>query len=95
MRTLRHEAAIELAQDALIWLASEPEAFERFLALTGIDAAALRLRAADPVFLAAVLDHVLERDAAVLAFAAAMQLPPETVAAARAALPGGDDPSWT
>lgn len=92
---MRTEAAIDLAQDALLWLAGEPEALADFLARTGADPGELRARAADPEFLGSVLDHLLASDAAVIAFAAASGIPPERPAAARAALPGGDAPSWT
>jgi hypothetical protein len=51
----------------------------------------LRSAAADPHFLAAVLDFVLRDDATVKAFAAASELDPATIAAAREVL--NEDPS--
>ncbi len=92
---MRRDAAIGLAQDVLVWLASDPDAFGRFLALTGIDADGLRARTSDPVLLAAVLDHLLGSDADVRAFAEAEGIDPHLPTAARAALPGGDAPFWT
>ena len=50
---------------------------------------------ADPEFLGFVLDYLLQSDALVLAFAQDASLPPERVARARAALPGGYAPDWT
>ncbi|MBP7003281.1 DUF3572 domain-containing protein [Amaricoccus sp.] len=87
--------AAALAQEALIWLAGRPEALEAFLAASGAGPAEVRARAADPEFLGFVLDHVLASEAAVLDFALAAGVPPERVARARAALPGGYAPDWT
>jgi hypothetical protein len=56
----------------------------------------LRSAAADPHFLAGVLDFVLRDDATVKAFAAASELDPATIAAAREVLteapPERDEP---
>jgi Protein of unknown function (DUF3572) len=89
------ETAVGIAQEALIWLASEPEAMGRLLAASGLAPEALRTRAQDPEFLGFVLDFLLGSEATVLAFAAAAGLRPEDAARARAALPGGDHPNWT
>jgi hypothetical protein len=51
----------------------------------------LRSAAADPRFLASVLDFVMRDDATVKAFASASQLHPTNIAAARQAL---NDPQW-
>ncbi len=92
---MKQEQAIELAQRALIWLAGEPDALGGFLAASGAGAAEVRARAADPEFLGFVLEHLLQSDALVLAFAEDAGLPPDLPARARAALPGGDAPDWT
>ena len=89
------ERAAALAQEALIWLANQPEEFGRFLAASGMDPAGLRARIEDPALLGAVLDHLLGADALVLAFAGDHALDPALVVRARAALPGGDAPYWT
>jgi hypothetical protein len=52
-------------------------------------------RSADPEFLGFVLDFLLESDALVHAFSAAVDVLPDTPARARAALPGGVVPDWT
>lgn len=86
--------ALEIGQDALIWLAARPESLEAFLAASGMAPAGLRAGAADPEFLGFVLDWILGSDSAVLDFAAAAGLAPEEPARARAAL-GGEAPNWT
>jgi hypothetical protein len=88
-------AAAEVAVDALIWLAGQPDAFGRFLAETGIDPAALRALAQDPDGLGFVLDFLLRDEALLVAFADASGLDPAVPGRARRGLPGGDAPSWT
>ena len=85
------EVAEIVAVQALSFVAGEPERLGAFLAETGIGPETLRSAAADPHFLASVLDFVLRDDATVKAFAAASELDPTAVAAARQALE--EDPS--
>jgi hypothetical protein len=92
---MKSEGATALAQEALIWLAGRPEALEAFLAASGASPADLRAGAGDPVFLGFVLDFLLQSDAYVLDFAETAGVRPETVAGARAALPGGYAPDWS
>lgn len=73
---------------ALAWLVGDEDRTMRFLAITGCDAEALRRRAGEPEVLGAVLDFLLEDEAALLDFAAFADMPPNTVAAARRFLPG-------
>lgn len=87
--------AVALGQEALVWLAGQPEALGAFLAASGASPAEVRARAGDPEFLGFVLDFVLASEASVRAFAAAAGVPPDRPARARAALPGGDAPDWT
>lgn len=89
------ETASGIAQEALIWLAGDPERLGRFLAASGAGPADLRARAGDPEFLGFLLDFVLGSDDLVRAFAAAAGVPPEAVMRARTALPGGAAPDWT
>ena len=89
------EAAETLALEAFAWIAAEEGRLARFLALSGAAPADLRARAADPEFLGFVLDFLLADEALLTAFAAEAGLAPEAPARARAALPGGDLPSWT
>ena len=90
------ELAEIVAIQALSFVAGDPERLGVFLAETGIGPETLRSAAADPRFLAGVLDFVLRDDATVKAFAAASELDPATIAAAREVLteasPGRDEP---
>jgi hypothetical protein len=85
------EVAEIVAVQALSFVADDRERLGAFLAETGIGPETLRSAAADPHFLASVLDFVLRDDATVKAFAAASELDPTTVAAAREVL--NEDPS--
>ena len=78
-----------MAVQALSFIAGDPERLGLFLAESGIGPETLRSAAADPHFLASVLDFVLRDDATVKAFAATSQLDPTNIAAARQALDEG------
>ncbi len=77
-----------LALQVLAHIAGDERLLERFVGLTGCGADDLKARAAEPAFLGAVLDFLLEDEPAVVAFAAAAGLAPEDVPQARAKLPG-------
>jgi hypothetical protein len=83
-------AAENVAVGALAWLAGEPEALGRFLALAGIGPQSLRQAAAEPGFLLGVLDFLMGDERLVTAYAAHADLPPRAIAAARMALGGPD-----
>lgn len=89
------ENAQTVALQALGWLAANDELFPAFLAATGVSLTDLRARAAEPTFLAAVLDFLLQEDPWVLDFCQETGLPPSDLQMARASLPGGDLPHWT
>ncbi|MDB5651359.1 MAG: hypothetical protein JWL62_2879 [Hyphomicrobiales bacterium] len=80
--------ASALAVEALTYLAGEPERLDGFLALSGLDHGSLRAAAAEPGFLAAVLDHIASDESLLLAFAAESGHPPEQIGAARECLSG-------
>lgn len=84
------EVAEFVAIQALSFLASDPERLGLFLTESGIGPQTLRTSAADPKFLAGVLDFIVRDDATVKAFADASQLTPEAVTNAREVL----DPRW-
>ena len=84
------EVAEFVAIQALSFLASDPERLGSFLTESGIGPQTLRTAAADPKFLAGVLDFIVRDDATVKAFADASQLTPEAVTNAREVL----DPRW-
>jgi hypothetical protein len=85
------EVAEIVAIQALSFVASDSERLGLFLAETGIGPDTLRKSAADPKFLASVLDFVLRDDATVKAFARVSDLHPTNVMAAREVL---GDPKW-
>ncbi|MDP3690335.1 DUF3572 domain-containing protein [Bradyrhizobium sp.] len=85
------EVAEIVAVQALSFIASEPERLGLFLAESGIGPETLRNAAADPRFLASVLDFIMRDDATVKAFADVSQLHPTNIAAAHQAL---NDPQW-
>jgi hypothetical protein len=86
----RAEAASSLAIVALGYLATDPEHLERFLALTGIGPGDIRAAAAEPGFLAGVLDYVAGDEALLRAVAAHAGVMPDEIDRARQALSGGD-----
>jgi hypothetical protein len=85
------EVAEIVAVQALSFIAAEPERLGLFLAESGIGPETLRSAAADPRFLASVLDFVMRDDATVKAFAQVSKLHPTNIAAAREVL---GDPEW-
>ena|SRR5262249_43453545 len=84
------EAAESLAIQALNFLATEPARLERFLALSGIDLQSIRTAAAEPGFLAGVLEHLAADEALLVAFAAEAGVGPDEVDRARTVLAGHD-----
>jgi hypothetical protein len=80
------EVAEIVAIQGLAFIAGEPGRLGLFLAETGIGPETLRTAAADPKFLASVLEFVMRDDATVKAFAEASQLDPTNVAAAHQVL---------
>lgn len=77
------------------WLAAQDELLPVFMGATGTSEADLRERAADPDFLASVLDFLLMDDKWVIDAAEGTDHRPEELAQIRAGLPGGDLPNWT
>lgn len=89
-------AAEAIAVAALGFVAADPVLLPRFLAVTGIEAARIRRAAAEPGFLAGVLQFLMAHEPTLTAFCAASgeaaaPVTPADVAAALAALPFGDD----
>jgi hypothetical protein len=73
---------------ALAWTLSDQPRAERLLALTGLDAQELRLRATDPTLLAAVLDFLGSHEPDLIACADALGLAPAALILARHRLAG-------
>jgi hypothetical protein len=91
----QQESAETLAIQALTWLVNQPEDLGAFLAASGASGAELASLAAEPAFLGAVLDFLLEADTRIVAFCDAANLPYSAPMQARAALPGGREWHWT
>lgn len=89
------EFAETLALKALGWLVGNEDLLPLFLGATGSTAAELRSRAAEPEFLASVLDFLLMNDAWVVAFCDAADCSYDDPMQARHALPGGGEAHWT
>lgn len=92
---MRAETAEAFALTALGWLISDEDLLGTFMGSTGCDAEALRQGAANPEFLASVLDFLSMDDAWVLRCSEATGLAPEDFLLARHALPGGAHTHWT
>jgi hypothetical protein len=86
--SVEREAAESLAIQVLTYLASEPERLGRFLALSGLGPQQLRIAAAEPGFLAGVLDYVIADESLLLGFADQAGIDPADVLHAQAALSG-------
>ena len=85
---ITRESAEKLAIAALAFLAGDPERLGRFLAITGIGPEMIRKAAADPQFLAGVLDHVVGDEPLLLALAEHAGVRPQDIERAHAALSG-------
>lgn len=87
----KRENAEALAIQALGFVAADPELLPRFLAISGIEAQAIRQAAREPGFLAGVLQFIVAHEPTLLRFSQASGIPPQQVAAALRALPFGDE----
>ena len=92
---MKQEIAETIGLQALAWLAGNDEIFPVFLGSSGASAADLKDRAADPAFLAAVLDFICMDDTWVTGFCDNAGLKYDMPMRARQALPGGGEMSWT
>ncbi len=75
-----------LALQALVWTLGEESRARRLLELTGLDPAELRRRAGEAVVLAATLSFLESYEPDLVACAAALDIGPEQLVAARATL---------
>jgi Protein of unknown function (DUF3572) len=85
---ITRESGENLAIQALGFLAGEPERLGAFLAATGMGPDMIRKAAADPAFLAGVLDFVAGDEKLLLAVAEHAGVSPETVERAHLVLNG-------
>jgi Protein of unknown function (DUF3572) len=79
MKSRDREAAEDLALGALSFLVADEERLSRFVYLSGLTVDNLREAAAEPGFLAGVLDHLAGDESLLLAFAANCSLDPAEV----------------
>jgi hypothetical protein len=86
---INRESAEKLAISALGFLAQDQERLGQFLSVTGIGPDMIRKAAADPSFLAGVLDHVCGDEVLLRALAEHAGVRPQDVERAQAALSGG------
>ena len=87
---MKREQAETVALQALGFIAGEERALEGLIAQSGLGFEDMKQQAGDPIFLACVVDFILSDESLLLAFCEATELPPETPARARRALPGGE-----
>jgi uncharacterized protein DUF3572 len=85
---INRKIAENLAIQALGFMASDPERLGAFLAATGIGPEMIRKAAAEPAFLAGVLDHVCGDEPLLIAVAQHTGLTPQDVEHAQAVLSG-------
>jgi hypothetical protein len=86
--TMDADYATIVALGALEHIAADDDLLRRFMAETGVEPTTLSEAAAEPAFLAGVLDFLLSDEPALLAYCEAASLAPELPMRARRALPG-------
>ena len=91
----KQELAETEALTMLAWLAAQEDVFGAFLAFSGASVDVVAGKAAQPEFLASVVDFMMSDDAYIIAWAQGAGRKPETVLQIRAGLPGGDHWNWT
>ncbi|MES2906256.1 MAG: DUF3572 domain-containing protein [Pseudomonadota bacterium] len=79
---LTHENAIELALQALAFIAEDEDRLNAFLMQTGILPDNIRAEAQKPEFLEAVMDFMTTGDEMILGFSAHAEIAPEDILSA-------------
>lgn len=92
---MTQDQAEALALEALGWIANSDDLMGIFLGATGASLEAVKTQAADPDFLASVLDFLLMDDTWIVGFCDATQRAYTEPQSARQALPNGALPHWT
>jgi hypothetical protein len=80
---INRTAAQDVAIAALTFITHDTDLLSRFLALSGIDPDGVRAAAAEPGFLAGVLDYVCGDEALLVAFATHSEIDPAAIDVAR------------
>lgn len=88
---MRAEDAESLAIEALGFISSDPTLLQRFLAITGISASEVRRAAAEPGFLAGVMNFIAAHEPTLIAFASSVAVEPQSVTEALRLLQSGDE----
>lgn len=88
------EQAESIAIDVLGWIATDPELFNRFVGLSGLDASQIREAAKEQGFLAGVLGFIMNHEPTLLSYCEAQNERPEDVARAFQALGGEVNNGW-
>ena len=89
--TMSEETAHGVAVQALGFIAADDALLSRFVAVTGTDVGRIREAAAEPGFLAGVLEFLLGHEPDTLAFAEAIGTEPADIMRAHVALSGHSD----
>lgn len=92
---MHRDNAETVALKALAWVIGAEAERDAFLAASGFAPADLMQRAGEAEVLLAVIDFILTEDRRVIGFCDSAGLAYDSLAAVRAALPGGDDHHWT
>ncbi|MCH2164003.1 MAG: DUF3572 domain-containing protein [Marinovum sp.] len=92
---ISRDTAEIIALEALAWIVGQDDLAPVFLGASGASQDELKIRSADPEFLAAVLDFLVMDDAWVVGFCDAQKRAYTEPMAARAMLPGGEAVHWT
>src|SRR6476620_2863640 len=85
---ITRKSAENLAIQALGFMAGDPERLGAFLAVTGIGPEMIRKAAAEPAFLAGVLDYVVADEPLLIAVAQQARVMPQDIEHAQAVLGG-------
>ena len=88
---LNQSDAENLAIEALVFLAQQPDLMNRFLSLTGIEISSIREAAGEPAFLTGVLQFFLAHEPTLMQFCDATDHKPESMNQALRFLPNGDN----
>jgi Protein of unknown function (DUF3572) len=75
-----------LALNALVWVLSEPDRADRFLALTGLEGDDIRSRINDPALLDGVIAYLASHEPDLVACSKALDVQPSILASARSGL---------
>ncbi len=86
---MKQNEAETIALNALSFLIGNETRLERFMSLSGMDPGALKDNASDPVFLAGILDYLLQDETLIYMFAEEYKLSPALPATALRTLAGG------